>query len=218
MTLTKAQLFNADTSTRVVDCQFNPSELTISKSNQWQSSHSSTTPLPDMTFQGEGPSSFTLNLTFDSYEQRQDVRHLTDAVLSLMSASVEERGPQNNVSKRPPHVMFTWGNFSTFPAVIEKIDQKFTLFLDDGRPARATLTVSLKEVPKKRTKEQGQNPTSRAAGASRVHVVQLGDTIDLIAADALGDPGAWRTIAEANDLDDPRRLNPGRALLIPSEW
>lgn len=217
MTLTKAQLFNADTNAKVVDCQFNPSDLTISKSNQWQSSPSSTTPLPDMTFQGEGAASFTLNLTFDSYEQRSDVRSKTDRVAKLMTASVEQRGPSNNISKRPPHVMFTWGNFSTFPAVITRIEQRFTLFLEDGRPARATLTVSLQEVPKKAARQQGQNPTSRAAGASRVHVVELGDTIDLIAADELGDAGAWRRVAEANDLDDPRRLIPGRALLIPAE-
>ena len=115
--------------------------------------------------------------------------------------------------------MFTWGKFSTFPAVITQVGQKFTLFLENGLPARATLSVTLQEVPKKAAKkrQQGQNPTSRAAGASRVRVVQMGDTIDLIAADELGDAGAWRRVAETNNLEDPRRLTPGQALLIPAE-
>jgi len=115
--------------------------------------------------------------------------------------------------------MFTWGKFSTFPAVITQVGQKFTLLLENVLPARATLSVTLQEVPKKAAKkrQQGQNPTSRAAGASRVRVVQMGDTIDLIAADELGDAGAWRRVAETNNLEDPRRLTPGQALLIPAE-
>jgi nucleoid-associated protein YgaU len=74
-------------------------------------------------------------------------------------------------------------------------------------------------VPQQAAKHQtkGQNPTSRAAGAQRVHMVQPGDTIDLIAADHLGEPTDWRQLAEANNLDDPRRLRPGMALLIPGE-
>jgi nucleoid-associated protein YgaU len=31
-----------------------------------------------------------------------------------------------------------------------------------------------------------------------------------------GDATAWRTIAEANEIDDPMRLTPGAELLIPA--
>src|SRR5262249_62096834 len=97
--------------------------------------------------------------------------------------------------------------------------RQFTLFLSSGLPVRATLTIGLQEVPKDaaKNKSKGQNPTSRAAGARRVHVVQPGDTIDLIASTELGDPNAWRRLAEANALDDPRRLRAGQPLLIPEE-
>jgi hypothetical protein len=161
----------------------------------------------------------TLTLIFDSYEERDDVRDKTNKVISLMKASVKETDPKNHKHARPPHVMFNWGHFSTFPAVITQVGQKFTLFLENGVPARATLSVTLQEVPKKAAKkqQQGQNPTSRAAGANRIRVVQVSDTIDLIAAEELGDPGAWRLIAEANRLDDPLRLVAGRALVIPPE-
>jgi contractile injection system tube protein len=218
MTLTHAELINADTNERVA-CQFNPNEVAISKSNQWAAEKSTGTTLPDVHFKGEGASTLTLSLVFDSYEKRQDVRDQTKKVLALMSGSVGETDAKNHKHQRPPHVMFTWGKFSTFPAVVTQVGQKFTLFLENGLPARATLSVTLQEVPEKAAKksQQGQNPTSRAAGASRVRVVQMGDTIDLIAADELGDPGAWRRVAETNDLEDPRRLKPGQALLIPPE-
>src|SRR5579859_3223146 len=172
MTLTHAELINIDTNDRV-ECQFNPNEVSISKSNQWAAEKSTGTTLPDVHFKGEGAASLTLSLIFDSYEQRADVRDQTKKVLGLMSGSVDEMDAKHNKHKRPPHVMFTWGNFSTFPAVITQVGQKFTLFLENGLPARATLSVTLQEVPEKTAKkrQQGQNPTSRAAGASRVREV-----------------------------------------------
>lgn len=217
MALTKAQIYNADTGAMVVTCHFNPSEISISKSNKWEPANSSGTNLPDVHFKGEGARSLTLTLTFDSYEARTDVREDTNKVLALMD-SPEDKS-KNSKHTRPPHVMFRWGSFETFPAVIIQLSQKFSLFLETGVPVRATLSVTLQEVPQEAVKNQakGQNPTSRAAGAERVRVVQLGDTIDQIANEEMGGPGDWRRLAEANNLDDPRRLRPGQALLIPAE-
>jgi nucleoid-associated protein YgaU len=48
-----------------------------------------------------------------------------------------------------------------------------------------------------------------------LRTIDKGDTLSKLAADALGDPGAWRAIAEANDIDNPRTLDPGRTLVIP---
>jgi hypothetical protein len=217
MALTKAQLYNADTGAMVVECHFNPNEVSISKSNQWEPENSSGTNLPDVHFKGEGARSLSLTLIFDSYERRTDVRQATNKVLGLMDAP-EDRS-QTSQHARPPHVMFRWGAFETFPAVITELSQKFTLFLESGLPVRATLTLTLQEVPQQSIRNQtnGQNPTSRAAGARRVRTVQPGDTIDLLAAAELGEPTDWRRLAEANNLDDPRRLRPGQSLLIPAE-
>jgi Contractile injection system tube protein/LysM domain len=217
MALTKAQIYNADTGAMVVTCHFNPNEISISKSNKWEPESSAGTALPDVFFKGEGARSLTLSLVFDSYEARTDVREDTNKVLRLMD-SPEDRS-KSSTHTRPPHVMFRWGTFETFPAVITQLTQKFSLFLETGLPVRATLSVTLQEVPQEAVKNQakGQNPTSRAAGAERVRLVQLGDTIDQIAAQEMGESSDWRQIAEANNLDDPRRLRPGQALLIPAE-
>jgi hypothetical protein len=217
MQLQKARLYNADTGAEVVQFHFNPHELTINKANEWKPKKSSGSNLPDVSFGGGGARTLDMTLTFDTSEQGSDVRVDTDKVLSLMEAS--QSASATGKEKRPPHVEFGWGAFRSFRAVITKINQKFTLFLADGTPVRATLQVSLQEVPKVAAKKkgQGQNPTSHAAGARKVRVVQPGDTIDWLAADELGDPNLWRVLARANDLDDPRRLRPGQVLVIPSE-
>ena len=50
---------------------------------------------------------------------------------------------------------------------------------------------------------------------SAPHLVREGDSLASIAFAAYGDPTLWRTIAEANEIDDPLRLPRGRALAIP---
>jgi len=42
-----------------------------------------------------------------------------------------------------------------------------------------------------------------------------GDTLAKLAYEYLGDPGAWRAIAEVNNIDNPRKLEPGTALIMP---
>jgi nucleoid-associated protein YgaU len=48
------------------------------------------------------------------------------------------------------------------------------------------------------------------------HVVATGETLGAIAYRYYSDCATWRQIADANALDDPRRLMPGRQLTVPS--
>jgi nucleoid-associated protein YgaU len=48
-----------------------------------------------------------------------------------------------------------------------------------------------------------------------MHVVRDGDSLQSIAYAMYGDPTRWRTIAEANGIDDPLAVRRGRTLSIP---
>ena len=217
MGLQKLRFYNADTNAEVVQCHFNPDNLVIGKTNLWRPEQAAGANAPDVTFGGAGARTLRMTLIFDTYEKKSDVSRVTGKLLGLMDVA-QYRG-ERGVELRPPHVEVGWGSFRSFRGVLTNINQTFTLFLPDGTPVRANLSVSLQEVPKvtARRRGRGQNPTSHAAGARRVRMVQPGDTIDWIAADELGEPTAWRVVAEANGLDDPRRLTPGQTLLIPPE-
>src|SRR5262245_47258129 len=80
----KAKFYNADTGAEVVECHFNPNDLTISRSNSWQSTETSGSGLPDTTFGGMGARSLQMSLVFDSYETKTDVTQVTDKLASLM--------------------------------------------------------------------------------------------------------------------------------------
>jgi nucleoid-associated protein YgaU len=78
---------------------------------------------------------------------------------------------------------------------------------------RATLNVTFREY---RTIEEqlGDDPTQSSDWTKRL-VVAEGDRLDLIAAIEYGDSADWRTIADANNLENPRLLQPGREIRLP---
>ena len=63
----------------------------------------------------------------------------------------------------------------------------------------------------------GSNPTSGGISGRRVHTFSAGDTLHSVAYAEYGNPGLWRVLAEANGVDDPLRIAPGTALLIPPD-
>ncbi len=113
-------------------------------------------------------------------------------------------------------MLFQWGAAWSFEAVITSLSQQFTLFLSDGTPVRATLTVNFQQV-RDTANLAPQNPTSGGAGGERVWQVGAGDTLAWIAYREYGDATKWRLIAQANNLIQVRELAPGTVLVIPNE-
>jgi nucleoid-associated protein YgaU len=101
------------------------------------------------------------------------------------------------------------GSDFPFTGVVTQLTQRFDLFLADGRPVRANLTVAFTEYldPMKDELENDPEFTTR--------LVKRGDTLSSIAGEVYRDPTMWRVIAEANQLDDPRQVPVGLRLNIP---
>jgi nucleoid-associated protein YgaU len=111
-------------------------------------------------------------------------------------------------------VIFHWGDLHSFRAVLAALDVRLVYFSATGVPLRARVQVTLRQY--ERDDAFGpQNPTSGTLHPHAVHRVSPGETLDRIAARHYADPTAWRLIAEANDIDDPLALRPGRLLAIP---
>jgi len=128
----------------------------------------------------------------------------------------------------PPVVFFSWGPkfpgnrtyASTgsqlrfgFKCLVESVRQRYTLFSPLGVPLRATLSVSLKEY--KTLSEQLNELNLQSPDHTQAHVVQQGETLAQIAAEAYNDPTQWRAIAIENAITDPLKLTPGIMLQIP---
>ncbi len=210
----KAFIKNLDTG-ESIDVLFNPKEYTVTKINSWQPETSPGGNVPHTTFSSGQPATMTIQLFFDTYEHKTDVRRHTDKIAALMAVKPREEGEGKKL--RPPKVEFHWGLTWSFKAVVTSMTQKFTLFLPTGTPVRATVDVTFQQIEDENKKPSPQNPTSAGAGGRSTHVVAAGETLDLIAFQELGDPRAWRALAEANNITDPFALTPGAVLVVEPE-
>jgi len=205
-----------------IEVMFNPNTYSIVKSVSWTAATGDGKAegqaerrknAPALQFSGGQSRTLTLDLFFDTTEEtddtQKDVRVLTNKIVKL-TRIVRDLDPQ-----RPPMCVVSWGREtppgSDFPftGVVSQLTQRFNLFLSDGRPVRANLTVAFTEFldPTKDELENDPEFTTR--------LVKRGDSLSSIAGEVYRDPTLWRVIADANQLDDPRQLPVGMRLNIP---
>ena len=211
--LVKATITNLDTNDSI-ECLFNPKEYTFSKSNNWAQSKTKGKNVPKLEFNGGNPTDLKVQLFFDTYESGEDVRKkYTHAIWQLAMVNKDKQDPKTKKSQ-PPKCEFRWGSMWSFKAVLADITQKFTLFLPDGTPVRATLDVTFRQ-----TEDEGlfpkQNPTSGGMPGHRTRIVKAGETLDWIASQEYGEAKYWRYIAEVNRIDNPFHIKPGMVLQLP---
>ncbi|MFD4557754.1 peptidase M23 [Streptomyces sp. NPDC058469] len=194
---------------------FNPAQLSLTRRAQWK-----TTPaqierdgsLPE--FMGSQPREMGVEIFLDSSDEptSNSVLKKVESLLAccdVTTKSIAAKQPS------PPWVVFQWGSFSTarFTAYVSSVEASYSLFGTTGVPIRATCRLQLHEIP---SNTKGQNPTSGALTAQRVHRVVAGDSLQSLAWREYGDSAAWRAIAEANGIDDPTRLANGVELVLPA--
>jgi hypothetical protein len=198
-----------------IEFQFNPTSLTLSKSAEWSGSIAPNFKISAIPqFSGAHPASMSLKILLDSSmtPSGTSVMQQVEALLSCCEVTLA-----SIAAKQPctPWVFFQWGSFATvsFIAYINQVSANYTLFNASGVPIRAECDLTLTQIP---LLTPGQNPTSGTLTASRTHTVISGDTLQSLAWREYGDPTGWRAIAEANEIDDPMRLDAGRELLVPA--
>ncbi|MEN3334216.1 MAG: hypothetical protein V7641_3581 [Blastocatellia bacterium] len=218
MALEKLRIVPEDRNLSEVVALFNPNTYSISKSVEYQSHRRKELNAPLLSFVGGGSRALSLQLFFDVTESPRvdgmpvrDVRALTNKLVELTRIS------RNTM--RPPVCRVFWGSSrfanSDFPftGVVSQLQQEFTFFDSSGTPLRANVNVSFTEfLGWGKGAEKDRRKTDPVF---TTRVVRRGDSLNHIAAEVYGDPGAWRVIAETNDLDDPRSLEVGRSLRIP---
>jgi len=183
---------------------FNPEQYDLSKSIKYGSTDVAGLTTPVTQFASGEAETLSMELFFDTSEQRIDV----NAAMGALDELVEIDGDQH----APPKCRFVWGSL-VFKAVVESLEKTFTKFLPTGQPVRVRVNVTFREY---RTPEEQRdaNPLF-SADTTTVREVTGEETLWQIADEEYGDPGEWRRIAEANDLENPRDLRAGRRLVVP---
>jgi len=189
---------------------FNPTEYRISQRVNFSipPRHALTADAPKGEYTGTEPMSVSMQLFFDDFASAKG--DVTPKITKLL----KWQQPQDEKGKPPPLVQFKWGNkqLENFNGMITDLNISYTVFAKDGTPLQAKVDLTILGAD---GLEPGKNPTSHAIDMRRVHTVVEGETIQSVAYAELGDPNYWRAIAEVNGVDDPLRLRPGAALVIP---
>ena len=202
------------------DVLFNPTEFSISKSNEWKYEKVTGTTFTPPSFGGGNPRELTLNLLLDAslLGKTQHVRGITDDLFKMMEVPGGSAGGSSTAA--PPFITFTWGSETTFKSVCTQLTVAYKLFRPNGDPIRADVKMTLKQAEPASTASstganRGTNPTTRANAGHGVHTVKDGDSLPSIAYEAYGDATSWRAIADANGIENPLHLRRGRSLSLP---
>jgi hypothetical protein len=208
-----------------IELQYNPTELTFSKSAGLAEIAVPGLDSPLLQFVRGQAETLTLDLFFDTTEHgtgagARSVTEETDRIYELVKIEPSTHAP--------PVCTFLWSSHfpgadvsshvgnqrrTDFQGVVDQVRQRFTLFSPEGVPLRATLSVTFREY--KTLDQQLRQLNLSSPDRTHSHVVQGGETLSSIAGRHYGAPGEWRVLARANGIEDPRRLASGITLAIP---
>jgi LysM repeat protein len=195
----------ADERQRRIPLRFNPTDYKLSKSNTFAEITIPGLETPPIQYVRGGSETLTVQALVDTSDTLENVRtRYVNALRNLMRPDKREHAP--------PIVRFVWDE-AVFTGVLEKLDVNYQLFRADGVPLRAQLDLSLKEF-RPAAVQVADNPRSSPT-VEKSYVVRRGDTLSSISAAVYRRPDAWRELARANGITDPRDLRPGRVLTVP---
>jgi contractile injection system tube protein len=188
-----------------VEVQFNPETLKVTFANAIvqpqggdQSAGNS-----GRQFVGAGTTKLALTLWFDVTAMEKDpvddVRRLTAKVVYFMTPQKSDADPKK---LSPPGVQFQWGSF-LFKGVVEGLDESLEYFSPEGKPLRASMTLTLSQQKILETKFDGEGKV----GQRPFKAAKQNQSLQNMAAKQGKDD--WQSIAAANGIEDPLRMAAG---------
>ena len=197
------------------EVQFNPESLKVNFSNQKAGGDQpGGSPIQ---FVGTGTTKLALDLFFDvttrvaqgENKVVNDVRTLTADIAYFMKPQTAVADQDN--AYVPPGIQFLWGTF-LFEGVMDSIDETLEYFSDDGRPLRATVSISLsrQEITFNRPEPVDATGNS-AAGTKPLQFSRAGDSVQKMAGRS-GQQNNYEQIAAENGIENTRQIAPGTPL------
>jgi hypothetical protein len=199
---------------KVVEVDFNPESLKLALANQ--SSGGDQQAGGSTQFLGPGSSTLAMDLVFDTSASGTDVRKRTEALAYFIVGDSQREGDERMA---PPKVSFRWGSF-LFEGIIESMNETLEYFSEQGVPLRAAVTISLKRdalvlYNEERLGQRTNEPNQGMGEITPLSPARDGDSVQSMAG-RNGNSANWRSIADANDIEDPLRLTAGELINLRS--
>lgn len=207
MALSKVSITNVDNKEKV-EALFNPKEYSISKSTNWKNLDTQGRDMPDVQFTTGQRRELSMELFFDTYDTKENVKEYVQKIEKLMLIDVEKH--------RPPIVLVSWGeNALNFQCVLEQMEQRYTMFTNAGTPVRAIINVTFREIDPNQDGSLVQSGEKESPDHTKIRVIKEGDTLQHLAHIEYEDPALWKILATSNDIEDPMNIPAGTIIQVP---
>ncbi|MDP4219800.1 MAG: phage tail protein [Bacteroidota bacterium] len=141
-----------------ITAYYNPKEITIDKPVPWQKHRNSEGDRPSTEFTAGEGEALDVELMFDMFEDQKSVKPDLQHVLRWLGV---EDGKFSRVK-----VKFYWDRSSSTDMTLAGLSMKYTMFLPDGTPTRAKVTVVLRGLDKSHRLFRSSEKSSGGAGGS----------------------------------------------------
>ncbi len=210
-----------------VSFTFNPNSYRISTTPRYNEVVHLSQDVTKLEFVGGVSRRLNVTLFFDSFsdpdtypaQEAKDTKNMTAGVenklkpISDKITRLEKAVHVSGTIHKPPFAIFSWGNLN-FKGIIDYLDVEYTMFSMEGKPIRATASLSMREErdPAVVAKESPFESPDR----TKTKVVVEGMSLWSIAWEEYDDCEKWRVIAKANNIMNPTDIRPGQIIKIPA--
>ena len=204
-----------------IKVMFNPSEYNLDTSAKYSTVEVPGLDGPITQFISGGQDTLTIKLMFNTYKPPKfdpgsgQVKAVSDHDMedvSRYTAQIYNLTKIKGMLHRPPKCVFKWGSLQ-FSGVVTDVKQHFTMFLESGKPVRATVDVTFKSVldPILSRKMSPWESPDR----TKYRVLDESSSLWQLAFEEYGDADRWKDIARANQISNPLDIRPGMEIVLP---
>jgi hypothetical protein len=192
------------------DVMINPDNIKLDRAIEYNTEQSPDTSQPSSKYKKSPGSTLSFDLTIDCTGivdiKRMD---LPNEIKQLLDVVYDYHGEIH----RPYFVKLRWGIGEVFKGVLTSFNTSYTLFNPDGVPLRAKVSLAFTSYLDPVTVAKKQDRKS----PDLTHLVDVvcGDSLPGLSQRIYNSTDYYVQLAEFNDLDKFRRLQPGTRLIFP---
>ena len=204
-----------------IKVMFNPNEYNLDTGAKYSTVEVPGLDGPITQFIAGVQDTLTIKLMFNTYKppkydpNRNQVVKVSDTDMedvTKYTSQIYNLTKIKGILHRPPKCLFKWGSLQ-FQGVVTDVKQNYTMFLESGKPVRATVDVTFKSVidpvlSKKMSPWESPDRT-------KYRVLDESSSLWQLAFEEYGDADRWKDIAKANGIRNPLEIHAGMEIVLP---
>ncbi len=186
----------------------NPAEITLSYEIEYDAAQGTGTTNSRMSFKSVKPGDLSLAFFIDGTGANGRPADVQQEIEKFQAATM-----YNGDIHRSNYLKVVWGTLQVKRCVLKSASIAYKLFRPDGVPLRAVISAVFTDNSDDQTRvaiAQDHSPD-----LTHRRIFKAGDRLPALCSEIYGDPRLYLRVAEANGLDDFRRIAPGTEVFFP---